>query len=187
MVREFYSGIFLTVFSCKVFHLILILLRRFWGQSCCGSLFLRVNTRSTGSRAHRNRFVDYDSANSGWDFYDYDVMETSEYDPELEVRVPIISSQNHIERQSAYFVFKIALPMLLLLLISWSIFWIRIEQIESRVTIGIVCFLSLIAYNFVIESEIPKLGYVTFMDFFILISYLFAGSCVIFSIAERYF
>ena len=32
------------------------------------------------------------------------------------------------------------------------------RELESRLTITIVCLLSLIAYNFVIDSELPKLG-----------------------------
>ena len=42
-------------------------------------------------------------------------------------------------------------------------------------TISIVCFLSLIAYNFVVDDNLPKLNYLTFMDNFILVSYIFSG------------
>jgi hypothetical protein len=38
-----------------------------------------------------------------------------------------------------------------------------------------VCLLSLIAYNFVIDSELPKLEYLTIMDWIILTSYIFAA------------
>ena len=131
-------------------------------------------------------FVDYDSENSGWDFVDYDVWESSAFDSALNVRVPILSIETVVERQSSYFIFKIMLPILLVLLMSWSIFWIDIKQLESRLTIAIVCLLSLIAYNFVIESEVPKLGYVTLMDSFILISYLFAGLSILATVWIRH-
>ena len=36
-----------------------------------------------------------------------------------------------------------------------------------------VCLLSLIAYNFVVDKDIPKLGYLTIMDYIILVSYFF--------------
>ena len=52
--------------------------------------------------------------------------------------------------------------------------WINPKEIESRLTITIVCLLSLIAYNFVIDKELPKLEYLTIMDYIILISYVFA-------------
>lgn len=81
-----------------------------------------------------------------------------------------------IERQSFYYIFKIILPVVLILLICWSSVWLNPREIESKLTITIVCLLSLIAYNFVIDSELPKLEYLTIMDWIILASYLFAAA-----------
>ena len=53
-------------------------------------------------------------------------------------------------------------------------FWIHPRELESKLTITIVCLLSLIAYNFVIEEDLPKLSYLTIMDHLVLISYIFA-------------
>ena len=59
-------------------------------------------------------------------------------------------------------------------MICWSVFWIHPREIESKLTITIVCLLSLIAYNFVIDEDLPKLGYLTIIDYVILLSYVFA-------------
>ena len=80
-----------------------------------------------------------------------------------------------IERKSGYYIAKIILPILLILIICWSAVWIDPKEIESRLTIKIVCLLSLIAYNFVIDSDLPKLEYLTIMDYIILISYIYAA------------
>ena len=69
----------------------------------------------------------------------------------------------------------IIIPIFLLLALTWSIFWIELNDLETRVTISIVTFLALIAYNFVIDSDLPKLAYLTFLDIVILFSYLFAA------------
>ena len=79
-----------------------------------------------------------------------------------------------IERKHGYYVFKVIVPIILILLICWGSVWIDPKEIESRLTITIVCLLSLIAYNFVIDSEMPKLEYLTVMDWIILISYFYA-------------
>ena len=81
-----------------------------------------------------------------------------------------------IERQSFYYIFKIILPIILILLICWSSVWLNPKEVESKLTITIVCLLSLIAYNFVIDNELPKLEYLTIMDWIILASYLFAAA-----------
>ena len=81
-----------------------------------------------------------------------------------------------IERQSFYYIFKIIFSIVLILLICWSSVWLDPKEVESKLTITIVCLLSLIAYNFVIDNELPKLEYLTIMDWIILASYLFAAA-----------
>ena len=71
---------------------------------------------------------------------------------------------------SLFFIF----PILLILMVCWTVVWVHPRELESRLTITIVCLLSLIAYNFVIDSELPKLEYLTVMDWIILISYVYA-------------
>ena len=51
-------------------------------------------------------------------------------------------------------------------------FWINISQIESRLTISVVCLLALIAYNVIVAESLPKIGYATVMDYIILSSYI---------------
>ena len=87
-----------------------------------------------------------------------------------------------IERNSSYYVYKVIAPIILILIVCWSVFWLRLEQIESRLTVSIVCLLTLIAYNFVIDENIPKLPYLTAMDQIILSSYFFASVPTILSI-----
>ena len=79
-----------------------------------------------------------------------------------------------LERKPGYYIFKVIFPILLILLICWSVVWVDPKELESRLTITIVCLLSLIAYNFVIDSELPKLEYLTVLDWIILISYVYA-------------
>lgn len=85
----------------------------------------------------------------------------------------------NIKRLTSYYVFKIILPIIFILMISWSVFWIRGSQLEAKVNVTIVCLLSLIAYNFIIDEDIPKLPYLTFMDTFILLSYFYTGIATI--------
>ena len=84
-----------------------------------------------------------------------------------------------VERQSSYYLFKIILPIMFILIISWSVFWVRGSQLEAKVNVTIVCLLSLIAYNFIIDEDLPKLSYLTFLFCFILISYFYTGIATI--------
>ena len=90
------------------------------------------------------------------------------------------------ERVTNYYIFKIIIPILLILSISWSVFWIDRAQIEAKANITIVALLSLIAYNLIMDDVIPKLDYLTFMDAFIFLSYLYTGAATILCIYSFY-
>ena len=110
-----------------------------------------------------------------WTVTDYDYDIGHYYDAAWDVRPTYLWANFEYERKTQYYIFKIMFPVLFLVFISWSVFWLHPKQLESRVTVSVICLLSLIAYNFVIDQELPKLGYMTFLDGFIFISYIFAG------------
>lgn len=85
-----------------------------------------------------------------------------------------IQIEIELERKHGYYIFKVIFPIVLILIVCWSVVWIDPKEIEARLTITIVCLLSLIAYNFVIDEELPKLEYLTVMDWIVLTSYVYA-------------
>jgi len=79
-----------------------------------------------------------------------------------------------LDRNFEYYLLKIFLPILIILCVAWSCFWVSPKEVEARLTVSIVCLLSLIAYTFVIDKELPKLSYFTIMDYAVLLSYAFS-------------
>ena len=78
-----------------------------------------------------------------------------------------------IERNSAHYIYKIIIPVFLILSVAWFVLWIPTHHLESRLTTSIVALLALIAYNFVFSDDIPKINYLTALDKYILLSYIF--------------
>ncbi len=85
-----------------------------------------------------------------------------------------ISIEIELERKHGYYIYKVILPIILILSVCWSVVWVDPKELEARLTITIVCLLSLIAYNFVIDAELPKLEYLTVLDWIVLVSYVYA-------------
>ncbi len=88
-----------------------------------------------------------------------------------------------IKRNFAHYVWKIMLPVFLILCVAWYVLWIPTEKYEARLNTSIIALLALIAYNFVFQDDIPRLEYLTDMDWFILLSYIFCCIPVFLSIA----
>lgn len=80
-----------------------------------------------------------------------------------------------LERNYIYYLSKIYLPIIIILLVSLSVLYIDPKQIESRLTVSVVCFLALIAYTYVVDRDLPRLSYLTVMDQIILLSYFFSA------------
>tara|TARA_B100000886_G_scaffold38080_1_gene23641 strand:+ start:10636 stop:12099 length:1464 start_codon:yes stop_codon:yes gene_type:complete len=78
----------------------------------------------------------------------------------------------NIERNSAHYIYKIIIPIFLILSIAWYVLWIPTEKLDARLTTSIVALLALIAYNFVFLDDIPKLNYLTALDWYIFLSYI---------------
>jgi len=111
---------------------------------------------------------------NGWDIIGGKLVNTTYQDPNDIEAGSAISLEIYIERKHGYYIFKVIFPILLILMVCWSVVWVDPRELESRLTITIVCLLSLIAYNFVIDSELPKLEYLTVLDWIVLVSYIYA-------------
>jgi len=71
------------------------------------------------------------------------------------------------ERQSQYYIWKIVLPLVLIVLMSWSVFLIDPTNAGSKIGVATTAMLTLIAYRFVVDSQVPRVAYLTRLDIFI--------------------
>jgi hypothetical protein len=83
-------------------------------------------------------------------------------------------------RNVEHYILKVLLPLGLIVMMSWSVFWIDPVNASSQVSIAMTSMLTLIAYRFAIDSQLPVLPYMTRLDAFILTSTLL----VFFSLIE---
>ena len=80
-----------------------------------------------------------------------------------------------LKRKYGYYVLKIIFPVVLLVWLSFMVFAIHAKELESKLAVSMGSLLTLVAYNFVFGDDVPKLNYITILDAWILLSYLFAG------------
>jgi len=85
----------------------------------------------------------------------------------------------HAQRHTGYYISKIIVPLLLIVAMSWIVFWIDPSEAGTQVSVAITTMLTLIAYRFAIGTDIPKVSYLTRLDDFILISTLLVFATLI--------
>ena len=74
----------------------------------------------------------------------------------------------HADRDVRYYVIKIIVPLLLIVAMSGLVFWINPKESGSQISVAITAMLTLIAYRFSIGELVPKVSYLTRLDYFIL-------------------
>lgn len=88
-----------------------------------------------------------------------------------------------VERESRFYLWKVLLPLSLIILASWASFWIR-ETAVLSVAFGLL--LTLVAFQFAISDSMPKVPYMTFMDMVLTLGYLSVGLSIPLLIAVRW-
>lgn len=71
------------------------------------------------------------------------------------------------DRHIGYYVWKVMLPLVLIVFMSWTVFWIDPSNFGPQIGAATASMLTLIAYRFALGNLIPKISYFTRMDSFI--------------------
>src|SRR5204863_3877279 len=73
-------------------------------------------------------------------------------------------------RNVQHYMLKVILPLVLIVIMSWAVFWITPTDASPQISIAVTSMLTLIAYRFAIDNQLPRLPYTTNLDAFILMS-----------------
>ncbi|MDM9382330.1 hypothetical protein QUB80_16620 [Chlorogloeopsis sp. ULAP01] len=134
-----------------------------------------VDKRTTGKSP--NAFL------TGWTIGEYNALVGSKKSEFEEVSYPEFIYEINISRYSVPYILNIILPLLFIIAISWTVFWSR--SFESNTVIATSSLLSAIAFNIVIAEDLPKVAYVTYLNGFILVVYIFITLVIIYTVVKH--
>jgi hypothetical protein len=72
------------------------------------------------------------------------------------------------KRYIGYYIWKIMIPITLIVFMSWSVFFIPPTQFGTQIGLSASSVLTLIAFIFATTNMLPRLGYLTALDKFII-------------------
>lgn len=78
-----------------------------------------------------------------------------------------------LKRHTGYYLLQVYIPCFMLVILSWVSFYLNREATSDRSCIGIMCVLSLATLSFDVRNDIPNVPYVTALDWFLIMCYLF--------------
>ncbi len=102
-----------------------------------------------------------------WKMVKYEVLPLP-YQPVAGIEIPGFAFEFTARRYFLYYLWQVVIPLLLIVMMSCTVFWIDPTNVGSQIGIATSSILTLIAYRFVMAGLLPRLPYMTKMDYFIL-------------------
>jgi len=84
-----------------------------------------------------------------------------------------------VERDPGFIFRVIIAPLIMLVMLSWSVFWMGRESLGDRMDISFVGILTVVAFQILVSGQLPHIPYFTLMSTFLYINYLLLFGSVI--------
>ena len=77
-----------------------------------------------------------------------------------------------VQRQSLYVSRLVTLPLILIVLLSFAVFWMDRSSLGDRISVSFIGILTVVAYQLVMSEILPRIASITWMNGFLNISFL---------------
>jgi neurotransmitter-gated ion-channel len=67
-------------------------------------------------------------------------------------------------RNVQHYILKVILPLVLIVILSWVVFWTEPTNSNTQFSVAVTSMLTLIAYRFAVDTQLPRLPYMTRLD-----------------------
>ncbi len=84
-----------------------------------------------------------------------------------------------IARKPGFYLWKVFLPLVLIVALSWSVFWMTDERFSNRSRISATGVLTIVAYQFAFAKDLPRIGYLTLLDQIMIGSFVLLAVTVV--------
>jgi len=100
-----------------------------------------------------------------WEVLSYEALALP-YTPIKEIHAAGFAFRFQAERYVSYYIWQVILPLAVVVVMSWAAFWVRRKNVGVRIGVATSSILTLIAHRFVLASLLPRLPYMTRLDYF---------------------
>lgn len=84
-----------------------------------------------------------------------------------------------VERESFFVVRLVVIPLALIVMLSWVVFWMERSALADRISVSFIGILTAVAYQIVVSDIQPHISYVTLMHGFLNLSLLIMCATVV--------
>ncbi len=86
--------------------------------------------------------------------------------PEVGVTLPAFGLEIGVKRHRGFYIWGVILPLVMIMAMSGAVYWLHTSYVTQKISIATTSILTLIAYRFALGTQVPRLSYLTRMDYF---------------------
>ncbi len=90
------------------------------------------------------------------------------------------------KRLTGFYTWQLLVPLFLVVMMTWTVFWMPLEFVAPRVGLVATSMLTLIAYRFSMSSILPPIAYLTRLDQFMVASSVLVFGALAAAVAVTY-
>jgi hypothetical protein len=76
-----------------------------------------------------------------------------------------------VERKSLFMVRLVVVPLFLIVVLSWSVFWMDQSSLGDRISVSFIGILTVVSYQIILSEILPRISYLTLMNGFLNMSF----------------
>ncbi|XP_071501767.1 uncharacterized protein [Diadema antillarum] len=120
--------------------------------------------------------LDTFTGNQQWKLWKHVIAQPIEEDKSLvgaHRSYPIYHITTHVQRKPGFYIWNIALIMLLIVLLTFSSFVVDRTLPADRLSVTVTLLLTAVAFKYVVSQSLPLISYLTLLDKFVLCCLIF--------------
>src|SRR5690606_33793657 len=77
---------------------------------------------------------------------------------------PVYQVTMDYQRKSGFYLYKIMLPLLVIIGIAYTVIWLPLQPAINRVAVVMTSMLTVVAFQWVIGKDMPMVSYITYLQ-----------------------
>lgn len=106
---------------------------------------------------------------TGWDAIGTEVRDGAEILGDGRIKRPRLDYSLIVQRETAYYIWNGFIPLMLIVFMAWTVFWINPEHFAPQVGLSTAATFTLIAFLLSLRQMVPRVSYLTRADQMVLL------------------
>jgi hypothetical protein len=126
-------------------------------------------------RSEKMSLIQWNIGDMSWDEVQFDAPVAAPH----EGGVSAVVFRLPLERRPGYVLYSVVFPLMLLVALTWSVFWMDRESLGTRMDLSFIGILTVVAFQIVVGDKLPRIPYLTLLNAFLYLSYAFLAASVV--------